>query len=74
MHHETPRTYLHASLTKSILAAAIRVQDTLGPMHQAQLLTYLRLARKEVGLLLNFWARPLKDGGIQRLILIEQQP
>ena len=137
MPHETPRTYLHASLTKSILAAAIRVQDTLGPgllekpyrhclahalrqaghrvtmeaslaiafdgllvpdayrldllvddtviveakaveklgpMHQAQLLTYLRLARKEVGLLLNFWARPLKDGGIQRLILTEQQP
>ena len=31
MPHETPRTYLHASLTKSILAAAIRVQDTLGP-------------------------------------------
>jgi len=32
-------------------------------------LTYLRLSGKEVGLLLNFWACPLKDGGIQRLVL-----
>ena len=33
------------------------------------MLTYLRLSGKEVGLLLNFWACPLKDGGIQRLVL-----
>lgn len=43
--------------------------ERLSPFHQAQLLTYLRLAGKEVGLLLNFWASPLKDGGIQRLVL-----
>ena len=43
--------------------------ERLSPLHQAQLLTYLRLAGKEVGLLLNFWASPLKDGGIQRLVL-----
>jgi iron complex transport system substrate-binding protein len=42
--------------------------DRLNAMHQAQVLTYLRLAQKEVGLLLNFWASPLKQGGIQRLI------
>jgi iron complex transport system substrate-binding protein len=42
--------------------------DRLNAMHQAQVLTYLRLSSKEVGLLLNFWASPLKDGGIQRLI------
>ena len=34
-----------------------------------QVLTCLRLSGKEVGLLLNFWACPLKDGGIQRLVL-----
>lgn len=43
--------------------------ERLSPFHQAQHLTYLRLAGKEVGLLLNFWACPLKDGGIQRLVL-----
>lgn len=136
MPYETTRTYPHSDLTKSILGAAIRVQDVLGPgllerpykaclahalrkaghrvvtevalditfeellvpeayrldllvddtviveakaiekldtMHQAQLLTYLRLARKEIGLLLNFWARPLKEGGIQRLVLTSQR-
>jgi hypothetical protein len=61
----TPGKALHVELTRSILDSAIRVQDAL---HQAQVLTYLRLSGKEVGLLLNFWASPLKDGGIQRLI------
>jgi GxxExxY protein len=47
--------------------------DRLTPMHQSQVLTYLRLAKKEVGLLLNFWAYPLKANGIQRLILSSHQ-
>ena len=42
--------------------------ERLNALHQAQVLTYLRLSGKAVGLLLNFWASPLKDGGIQRLI------
>jgi GxxExxY protein len=32
------------------------------PIHEAQLLTYLRLARKRVGLLINFNVEQLKDG------------
>ena len=31
MPHEAPRTYPHSALTQSILAAAIRVQEALGP-------------------------------------------
>jgi len=72
---------LHVELTRSILDSAIRVQDALvgveaktverlTALHQAQVITYLRLSDKEVGLRLNFWASPLKDGGIQRLIRI----
>ena len=50
----------------------VKAVEALNLMHKAQLITYLRFARKEVGLLLNFWARPLKDKGIQRLVRTAQ--
>lgn len=42
--------------------------DHILPLHEAQLLTYLRLSRCHVGLLLNFNTLSLKDG-IRRRIL-----
>lgn len=36
--------------------------ETLAPVHKKQLLTYLRLADKRVGLLINFGAEFLRDG------------
>ena len=36
--------------------------DTLQPIHEAQLLTYLKLASIKVGLLINFNVPVLKDG------------
>ena len=42
------------------------VERTL-PVHKKQVLTYLRLADKRVGLLLNFGANQIKDG-ITRLV------
>jgi GxxExxY protein len=42
--------------------------DRLDPIHEAQLLTYLRLSRVHVGLLINFNVRVLKDG-IRRRVL-----
>jgi GxxExxY protein len=36
--------------------------ESLLPIHEAQLLTYLKLARKPLGLLLNFNVRLLKHG------------
>ncbi len=38
------------------------------PVHEAQLLTYLRLSDKKIGLLINFNEKLLKNG-IKRLIL-----
>ena len=40
----------------------------VAPIHQAQLLTYLILSKKTVGLLLNFNVVHLKEGGICRMV------
>ena len=42
--------------------------DNLQDVHTAQMLTYLKLARKELGLLVNFNV-PLIKQGIKRVIL-----
>ena len=36
--------------------------ETVSPVHKKQLLTYLRLADKRLGLLINFGANMIKDG------------
>ena len=41
---------------------------TIAEIHRAQLLTYLRLAGRHLGLLLNFNVRRLKEGGVCRLV------
>jgi GxxExxY protein len=38
------------------------------PIHQAQLLTYLRLSGKRVGLIINFNVAVLKNGIIRRIL------
>ncbi|HET9410155.1 MAG TPA: GxxExxY protein [Candidatus Sulfotelmatobacter sp.] len=40
----------------------IKAVEQLLPIHDAQLLSYLRLSGKKVGLLINFHARVLKSG------------
>ena len=42
--------------------------EELAPVYEAQLLTYLRLTGKPVGLLINFNAPVLKDGIIRRVL------
>lgn len=46
----------------------VKAIEKLMPVHEAQLLTYMRLGRIPVGLLLNFNSATLKDG-IRRLQL-----
>ena len=46
----------------------IKAIDKLLPIHESQLLTYLRLANKQVGLLINFHEELLKNG-IRRSVL-----
>jgi GxxExxY protein len=46
----------------------IKAVDRLAPLHQAQLLTYLKLANLTTGLLINFNTTVLKDG-LKRFVL-----
>jgi GxxExxY protein len=42
--------------------------EQISPIHHAQLLTYLRLAEKKVGLLINFNVAVLKNGIVRRVL------
>ena len=49
------------------LILEIKSVDRLNPVHAKQLLTYLRLTKQPVGLLLNFGGETLKEG-IRRIV------
>jgi GxxExxY protein len=42
--------------------------EQISPIHEAQLLTYLRLSGKKVGLLINFNVAVLKNGIVRRVL------
>jgi GxxExxY protein len=46
----------------------LKAVEKLMPIHQAQLLTYLKLAHKTVGLLINFNVPLLTQGIIRRVL------
>jgi GxxExxY protein len=49
------------------IVVEVKAVERLMPIHDAQLLSYLRLAEKKVGLLINFHVRLLKNG-IKRVV------
>ena len=53
---------------EDMLVAELKTVDRILPVHEAQLLTYLRLSGRTTGLILNFHVPVLKDG-IRRLVL-----
>jgi GxxExxY protein len=50
------------------LVVEVKAIERLNPIHEAQLLTYLRLSGHRIGLLMNFHSVLLKDG-LRRLML-----
>ena len=42
--------------------------EQLGPIHTAQLISYLRLSGHRVGLLINFNVKWLRAGGLKRIV------
>jgi GxxExxY protein len=60
-------------LVEDLLIVELKCVDSIQPIHKAQLLTYLRLGNRPVGLLLNFNVVHLRDG-IKRVLNNKYRP
>ena len=54
-------------LVEDLVVVEIKSVDGISPVHQAQILSYLKLSGKSLGLLINFNVVHLKDG-IKRFV------
>ena len=73
---ELPVTYKSVSLdfgyridmiVEGAVVVELKAVDKVLPIHEAQLLSYLKLSRKRLGLLINFHTVHLRDG-IKRMV------
>ncbi len=55
-------------LVGSKVIIEIKAVESINDVHLAQILTYLKLSRIKLGLLINFNVRLLKEGGIKRVV------
>jgi GxxExxY protein len=55
-------------LVEGEVVVELKSVEELLPVHQAQLITYLRLSGHRVGLLINFNVAVLKDGIVRRVL------
>jgi GxxExxY protein len=55
-------------VVENMVVVEIKAVEALLPVHQAQILTYLRLSSLRLGLLINFNVPRIKDG-IRRFVL-----
>jgi GxxExxY protein len=55
-------------LVDDLVVVEVKSIEVLAPIHQAQVLTYLRLSGRSLGLLINFNVAHLKDG-IKRFVM-----
>ena len=54
-------------LVQNVVLVELKVVKKVHPIHEAQLLSYLKLSDRELGLLINFHVFRLKDG-IKRMV------
>ena len=61
------RAYLIDILVEDLIVVEIKAVEALLPVHIAQAITYVRLAQKPAGLLINFNVKRLVDG-VRRIV------
>ena len=54
-------------VVENLVIVEIKCVEAINPVHQAQLLSYMRLSGRSVGLLINFHVAHLRDG-IKRMV------
>jgi len=59
---ELNKTYVIDLLIEGEIILEIKSMDGILPIHEAQILSYLKLANKRLGLLINFNVKLLKEG------------
>ena len=64
----TNKTYRIDMLVENCVIVELKSVDTINPIYEAQLLTYMKLLNINLGLLINFNVELLKNG-IKRRIL-----
>jgi len=55
-------------VVENAVIVEVKSVEKFDPVHEAQMLTYLRLFERKVGLLINFNVKWLADHGIKRLV------
>jgi GxxExxY protein len=60
--HDTGKEFFIDILAENEIVIEVKAVDALHPVHQAQLLSYLKLSDKKMGFLINFNAALIKDG------------
>ena len=55
-------------VVEDLVICELKAVDTMNSVYQAQLLSYLKLAKKRLGFLINFNV-PLIKNGIRRMVL-----
>lgn len=63
-----PASYRLDLLVADRVIVEVKAVDEVTAIHEAQLLTYLRLTGREAGLLLNFKVKLLRDGITRRVL------
>ena len=55
-------------VVEDLVVVEVKACEKLVPLHEAQLLTYLKLSKHQLGLLVNFNVARIRDG-LRRVVL-----
>lgn len=64
-----PDAYFADLIVEGEVVVEVKAVQALAPIHDAQVLTYLRLLAKPLGILLHFHSVKIIDGGFRRHVL-----